>query len=111
MMPPPAMQIIPFQVSPFAYSMVVVLSEESLERIKVQDPAEVITAMFGAPWTGLRVCDVIITYATREDQPTIDDLVARKDVSALLKFLTRGYAFKPDTGDGGAYVATHKAMS
>jgi hypothetical protein len=62
------MFVLPFSIDPETYSIFVVLDDENLSRIKEYDPAEVVTKLFGPPWTGRKVKDIVITYATEAER-------------------------------------------
>jgi hypothetical protein len=98
------MLCIPFQVSETHFSLFITLDDASLSRMKQYDPAEVTFAkvMEGSTMKGLILKDIIIGYATAKDIAHILDL-AKTDqpLREGLKYLSRGYAFRPDQGDGG----------
>jgi hypothetical protein len=99
------MHVIPFRVSNSQYSIVVVLQDENLSRIKEYDPAEVTLDKMGSPWNQLRLKDVIITYATDAEMMKVMRLMASGDVRKGLQLIARGFKFKPAEGDhDGPYL-------
>lgn len=103
------MLALPWQVDATTYSVLIALGDESLERIRDHDPGviEMLKVRQQTPWIerrGLQLRDIVITYASAEDFAEVKRLATR-DVPArdVVKYLTRGYADRPDLGDGGAY--------
>jgi hypothetical protein len=78
----------------------VVLEDENLNRIKAYDPAEIIKASMG-PYADLAIRNVIIAYATEEDKQHITRILrtGQADFSEVGRFLSRGFAYRPDKGD------------
>jgi hypothetical protein len=97
---------IPFQVRPLHYSVVVVLSDENIERIRHYDPAEIvsgdITRALGEPWHWLTLRDVIVAYATTEELNTVTVLVKEGKATEALRLVTRGWQYRPHEGDGAS---------
>lgn len=96
---------IPFPVGPLHYSVIVVLSDENIERIRERDPVEVVTpeiaAVMGPEYAWRTLRDVVITYATADEMVTAAALIKDGKVREALQLLTRGYRYRPDRGDGG----------
>jgi hypothetical protein len=89
------MQIIPIETEDHAADMlVVVLDSANLERMKKADPAEV--KMKEIP---KNLVNPIITICYEHGSPEFKRLVQAGDLKALLKFLARGWEFRPDKGD------------
>ena len=94
-------RLIPFQVGERSFSLFVILVEESIQRIKEYDPAEITLQKMGPPWNRMVIKDVIIAYATPAELIRIDALMKeqRYSVQSILKYLSRGWKFKPEVGD------------
>lgn len=90
---------IPIQVSGDSYTLFVILNGESFLRIKQYDPAEVVTKRLGPPWTQLQIKDVVIMYATPEEEARILGCKDTASVMAEIKNLGRGWKYRPDLGD------------
>lgn len=97
---------IPFRVSFTQFSVVVVLTEGNLTRMRVYDPAEVdiqaIRAGSGPPYTELELADVIICFGTEADITEMTRLITAGQWMEALRYITRGYRFRPEVGDGPA---------
>lgn len=78
------------------FDVFVCLKDEGIGRIRNYDPAEVIAEKFGL--SPRKMGCVIIGYATDAEEAEL--LRASKDqIPALLRKLSRGFAFKPKEGD------------
>ncbi len=93
-----------FRVSETHFSVVVVLTEGNIVRMRSYDPAEVcireIVAANGPPYTHLKIADVILCYGTEKDIAEMTRLIEAGQWIEGLRFITRGYRFRPDLGDG-----------
>ncbi len=105
------MQCVPFQVSRESFDIFVILEEDNLLRMKAYDPAEVVKASLGERFERLKLRNVIIGYATDEDLKQFHDFVARGDVQGGLKYLSRGWAYRPERGDSDAPYESLKAKT
>ena len=98
------MIVIPLQVSETAYSIIVLLEDDNLERIKAYDPAEITIRKLGL--SHLRLQDVVIGYATAQEAAQVAAIRDRAEIPELLKKLSRGYQYRPDKGDhDGPYLS------
>jgi hypothetical protein len=93
------MFVVPFAINEKQYSLMVVLQEDNIERIRSNDPAEVAMSKLSERWQSMKLADVIVTYATSEDEQTALKLFAEGKGHEALRFLTRGYAYRPEAGD------------
>ncbi len=93
------MQVVPLQVTAESFDIFVILEDDNLERMKAYDPAEVVKAHLGKPWEKLKLRNIMIGYATAEDLANFHDFVLAGDVEAGLKWLSRGWAYRPERGD------------
>lgn len=95
---------VPFRVSETHFSVVVVLTEGNLMRMRAYDPAEVnipaIRAASGPPYTELEVADIVLCFGTDADIIEMSRLITEGQWVKGLRFITRGYRFRPDLGDG-----------
>jgi len=93
------MIVIPFQLNDREYSVFVMLQDDNLERIRIYDPAEVQINKLGERFQKLKLKDVIIGYGTDDDQRKVLELCGAGQPREALKYLSRGFAFRPDQGD------------
>ncbi len=93
------MIVIPFQVDPRQYSVMVAFDEEGLDRLRKYDPGELVLSKLGPPWTGLKLKDVVITFCNADDLERVKRWCTVGDVKSAYKWLTRGWQFRPDLGD------------
>lgn len=92
---------IPFQVSDTHYSVVLVLQDDNIERIKSCDPAVFESGkVLVEPFKSLKLADVMLAYASKED--TIRLQSVGEDFQAIMKILCRGWSHRPDLGDHDA---------
>ena len=94
---------IPFPVGTLQFSVMLVLSDESIARIRERDPAELtmrdIIQAGGPLLHGRTLKDVVVTYATAEEIETVVKMLAEGRGTEALRLLTRGYRFKPGDDD------------
>jgi len=94
------MQSIPYRTSETEWTMFVILEDDNLERMKRYDPAEIFMDLLPPEWDmKLKLKAVVIGYANRADLDTVHRLFQNGDLAGALKFLSRGYQFRPDKGD------------
>lgn len=93
------LRVIPWQVDATHYSLMIVLQEGNIERLREYDPVEVPLTMLGPKFAGLQLRDVTVTYATDEDIREVERLGQQGDIRGALRYLTRGFRFRPDRGD------------
>lgn len=100
------MMVIPFRVSETQYSLYVILGKENLQRIAQYDPAEVTLDKLGEPFAKLTLKDVVIGYATDDEQQQVVGLCASGQVRQALRMISRGFRFRPTGGDyDGPYLS------
>lgn len=91
---------IPFQISETEFSIMIVLQDENIERMKEYDPAELSLPLLSGPFLNvLDLRDIIISYATADDYQKVTELCRRREPHKALKYLSRGFKFRPDKGD------------
>ncbi len=94
------MLVLPFQISRTEYSIFVALPQDSIDRMRAYDPAEVTIAKLGGRYADLKLKDLIIGYATADDEKAVMKIIREEnDPRKALKFLTRGFRYRPDMGD------------
>ena len=100
------MMVIPFRINSTEYSVFVVFGQENLDRILQYDPAEVTLNKLGAPWDRMRLKDVLIGFATAAEEAEVMRLSGAGEGRKALQMLSRGFRYKPDTGDhDGPYLS------
>src|SRR5678816_3209342 len=102
------MFVIPFQLEAGRDSLWIVLEDENLDRIKEYDPAEVLTSKMPKQWRSSPVNSIVIAYATPEDRDEVFRLTREGDSATALRILSRGFRFRPETGDGGPYESIRR---
>lgn len=95
------MKLIPFTVSTLEYNVMVILEPEHTERMQKADPAQIGLEQLGQPWLSFNLKKIIITSPGAEDLKKVEELIARREVTEALKFLSRGFEYRPDQGDTG----------
>lgn len=90
---------IPMQVSEEEYIFIIALPQESLDRLKQHDPAQLPVYKMGEPFNKLRIREIHIAYYDEQDDQKIRRLVAEYDIKGAIKVLTRGWKFRPELGD------------
>lgn len=78
--------------------LLVILDPESLARMREADPAEVNLAEVSRK-IGSTILQPIIHICYEEKTPEFERILQSGDVKALLKYLSRGWRFRPDQGD------------
>lgn len=102
------MTVIPFRHNADEYSIFCALDSEGVARIKAYDPAQLEISKLGDPWQGLRLRGVLVGYVTTADIEHIRKMLATdaNNVEDILKYLSRGFAFRPEAGDhDGPYLS------
>jgi len=97
--------VIPFQLNAREYSIFVVLQEEGLKRIRAYDPAQVNVQALGPAFTHLRLKDIHVGYATDSEIREVLRLAELGRVQDGLKWLSRGFEFKPEFIHRGEHPA------
>jgi hypothetical protein len=77
----------------------IILQDGNIERMRAYDPVEVPLSMLPSNYAGLRLKDVTVTYATDEDIKEMERLAQQGEIRDALRYLTRGFRFRPDRGD------------
>ena len=100
------MMVLPFRISDTHYSIFVVLGPENLDRIQRYDPAEVTVNKLGNPFVSLKLKDVIISFATPEEEVKVMELCGSGSPREALQLLSRGFKYRPGQGDyDGPYLS------
>lgn len=96
------MKIVPFQVGPDSCNVFVILEDDNIERMKQYDPAQVALAKLPPVWQRLRVDTIIVGYANAQDLERVRSLMQTGEGASALSYLSRGFKFKPASGDHDA---------
>jgi len=91
--------MIPFEVGRGEYSVFVILEAENVERMKANDPAQLNIWKMPNPYSRLKLRDVIVSTPAPEDIAEAVLLIRSGKPGDALKFLSRGFQFKPKEGD------------
>lgn len=84
------------------FDVIVICDDMVLERMRRQDPAQLHVPAMGEPWASLKLRDVFLTYETPEDTAKVIALFRDGKHREAMKFLFRGFEFRPDLGDDDA---------
>lgn len=93
------MLTIPTQINDKEFSLLIILQDENVERIKQYDPAEIVLTKLGGKFRGLTLKDIVIMYATEGEIKQVTEMFRQGNAADALKLLSRGFAFRPDLGD------------
>lgn len=77
-----------------ADAVLVVLTDDSLARMREADPAEVILRQ-----TGRTLVNPTVLICHEKDSPELARLLQGRDVPAIIAHLQRGRKFRPEKGD------------
>jgi hypothetical protein len=103
------MIVIPFEINAQEFNMFVVLENDNLERMKLFDPAQVDLSKLSGNFRHKRLNTLIVGYGTAEDIQRVLALAKEGKVQDGLKYLSRGFAFRPEAGDNdGPYLSLRK---
>ena len=78
-------------------ALIIVLGPENLERMKQGDPAELQLKQLRQ--AGKELVDPAILLCYEEPSPTLNRLIQGGDITAVIKYLQRGWKYRPDAGD------------
>ncbi len=93
------MMMIPFEVGSGEYSVFVILEAENLTRMKDNDPAQINVWKLPGEYRRLALRDVIISTPAPEDIAEAVLLIRSGKPLDALKFLSRGFSYKPKEDD------------
>jgi hypothetical protein len=91
--------IIPFQVSETEYSVFLVLNDGNIDRIKAYDPAEFAPEKVGKEFYPFKLKNIVVGYCTDEEERELKTLRDYRAVQTFLRRLSRGFKYKPESGD------------
>lgn len=105
------LMIIPFRCSETEYTLLIVMQDGNIERLKSYDPAEVPMDQMPTELTeGLKLRNVVLAYATREEvQKIVTDTQLGMPLTGILKMLSRGWKYRPECGDDKESIIIRKA--
>lgn len=93
------MLILPLPRTDGKFELVVVLEDENIERIKRYDPAQFEMEKVTEDGERIGLARLTIAYASPADLLWIRELVERGKNGEALKFIARGWEYRPDLGD------------
>ena len=89
---------LPVKVSDTEMDLFVILEDDNIERIKQHDPAEIVRRNLG-PMSRFTIRNVVIAYAGKEDLATVMPMFENGNPNEAMRHLSRGFRFRPDSGD------------
>lgn len=92
------MMTVPLMINEREFDLVIALELSNLDRMREHDPAEIVKAHLGEPWTRLQMRNIVLAYLTEKEAQEFPKRM-RDDSEAALKWLTRGFRYRPDRGD------------
>ena len=93
------MLAIPYKINSAEYSVFIVMEAENIERLKAYDPAQFVLSKLGESWNKLKIKEINIGFATKKDLEEVIKLCQEREPMKALRFLARGWKFKPKNGD------------
>ncbi len=93
------MIVIPFSVDEFEYTLFIGLQDDSLERMKEYDPAQIEVSKMPAEFRRRKLGHIIVGYMTDADLQHVMRLEKSGNMAEGLKYLTQGFKFRPERGD------------
>lgn len=89
------MLIIPIQsIDHTNDALVVILDSDSVDRMGKSDPAEVVLKDCGK-----QLVNPTILICHEHDHKALNKFIHRNDIAGLIKYLQRGFKFRPESGD------------
>lgn len=94
---------IPFRkVGEQTYGALIVLEDVGMDRLREHDPAMIDLPRMGEPWASLQLTSLTLAYETTEDCAKISALVRENKIGEVMRFITRGFKYRPELGDDDA---------
>lgn len=93
------MMTIPLALNNTFYTLFVILEAENVTRLRANDPAEIVLDKLGQDWAQMILKDVVILMPSNEDLQIAMDLFKADKAKEAMRYLTRGWHFRPDQGD------------
>lgn len=98
---PQNLMVIPFQTGKDSYSMLIVLQDANIERIKEYDPAEVPMQKACAVFAGKKLDHILVGYGTDDEiKACLKDFEDGKNFTQATRRFVRGFLNKPEDEDG-----------
>lgn len=94
---------IPVQINQQTYVAYILLDELSVVRIQKYDPLGV---GFPENFKNLKLVSVKVGFANQDDQQEILRLTNAGDIKGMIKYIERGWEFRPDLGDHDGPMTT-----
>lgn len=92
------MMVLPVAINDREFDLWIVLTPENLARMCQYDPAELVKANLGEPWTGMQIRNVMLTAVTDEEARELPAR-SRANLEGALRWLSRGFKYRPEAGD------------
>lgn len=94
------MIVIPFSIKQGMYSLMFVLEQDSIDRIKEYDPAQINLQDLTEPFRSMKLDEIHITFGNKEDMAFVmSQEQGVEGLKKVLQHLTRGWKFRPELGD------------
>jgi len=84
------MMVMPFQVNPLEYMLLVLLKDDNVDRIRQYNPAEINLEALDSLFHSLKLKEIHVSYADEVDETVLHDLARAQDIGAILKHFSRG---------------------
>lgn len=79
--------------------LILIFSDDGMERLKAADPAQIEVSRLGEPWCHRKVVGVTLAYESVENLAKVMRWLDAGDYQSAFKFITRGFTFRPEKGD------------
>lgn len=86
------------------FTLFIALDDETLGRVTAHDPFDARLAAVRAiePWRSMELAEIVIGYVNAADLLEIEAMQKREaGAKEVVEYLSRGFAFRPELGDGG----------
>lgn len=102
------MLCIPVQNGPSTYVIFMCLMDETIQRIKDYDPADIDFSNLPEPWRNMRCTGIMLGYSTVEDFERVKTLAASGHGREVFEYLSRGKKFIGDKDASGVVRDAHE---
>lgn len=93
------MQAIPVILSDEYYDLFLIMEEDIVLQMKAYDPPEISTLQLPVEFLSRKVNNIVLMYATSEDLERVSAACDAGNLQGALRILSRGYGWRPDSGN------------